>query len=418
MVEEMAKRAKEAARMLAQASTQGKNQTLLRLAELLWQEREAILAANRQDLEAAESAGLSPAMIDRLTLNEARLASMIEDVRKIVSLEDPVGEIFDAKKLPNGLQVRKQRVPLGVLAVIYESRPNVTMDAAILAIKTGNAVILRGGSEALNSNRALSSVVRRALEETGLPAEAVQFIDDANRELVNRLLKLHEYIDMVIPRGGAGLHKLCREISTIPVITGGIGICHLYVDDSADLEKAIKVVRNAKVQRPTVCNALDTVLVHRAIAGKFIPPLVQTLAADGVRFRADPQALEYLPAFSTPVVQPAGPDDFDTEWLSLVLGIKVVDGLDEAIEHIAEHSTAHSDGILTENYAHARRFVAEVDSAVVYVNASTRFTDGGQLGLGAEVAVSTQRLHARGPMGLRELTTFKWVVEGEYHTRA
>jgi glutamate-5-semialdehyde dehydrogenase len=304
-----------------------------------------------------------------------------------------------------------------VLGVIYEARPNVTVDVASLALKSGNAVILRGGSETLHSNRALVACLQRALAGGEVPADAVQFIDSPDRSLVLELLHLKDHVDMIIPRGGAGLHEFCRENSRIPVITGGIGICHLFVDDTADREAALKIIHNAKTQRPSVCNALDTVLVHRDIAREFLPQVVDRLAPAGVTFRAEPQALAFLQP-PDPSVSPAGPEDFDTEWLSLVLGLKVVDGLDEAIEHIALHSTAHSDGILTGTEANAERFVAEVDSAAVYVNASTRFTDGTELGLGAEVAVSTQRLHARGPMALRELTTYKWVVRGQGHVRA
>jgi glutamate-5-semialdehyde dehydrogenase len=314
--------------------------------------------------------------------------------------------------------VWRQRVPLGVLGVIYESRPNVTIDVAALAVRTGNVAILRGGSETIRSNRALVAAVHAALAEAGLPETAVQFIGDPDRRHVTGLLRLHEYVDLIIPRGGNALHQFCRENSAIPVITGGIGICHLYVDLSADLKAALPVIRNAKVQRPSVCNALDTLLVHPAVAAEFLPQVVAALAEDGVTFRAEPRALAALGAQGLPeVVSPAGPQDFDTEWLSLVLGLKVVDGLDEAIGHIEAHSTGHSDGILTETAEHAARFVSEVDSAAVYVNASTRFTDGAQLGLGAEVAVSTQRLHARGPMGLPELTTYKWVVQGDYTAR-
>jgi glutamate-5-semialdehyde dehydrogenase len=306
--------------------------------------------------------------------------------------------------------------------VIYEARPNVTLDVAGLALKTGNAVILRGGSETLRTNRELVGVIRRVLQDCDLPEDAVQFIDDPDRARVMELLQMYEYVDMLIPRGGASLHQFCRENSRIPVITGGIGICHLFVDESADLGAALKVLYNAKTQRPTVCNALDTALVHRSVAAKFLPQLVADLEPAGVTFRADESAVPFLlrddlerglPAS----LSPARPGDFDTEWLSLVLGLKVVDGIDEAIEHITIHSTQHSDGILTRDEANARRFIAEVDSAAVYVNASTRFTDGSQLGLGAEVAISTQRLHARGPMALRELTTYKWVVQGDYTIR-
>ncbi len=416
-IQEMGKRARHAARELALASTGQKNACLERLAGCLWQGREQVLAANHLDVAAGKQVGLSAALIDRLTLTEERLSGIIADLQGIAKLPDPVGEIFDVKTLSNGLKVRKQRVPIGVLAIIYESRPNVTIDAAGLAIKTGNAVILRGGSETIASNRTLVGLLRQGLTDCGLPIDAVQFIDDTDRERVNELLRLNEYVDVVIPRGGAGLHKLCREISNIPVITGGIGICHLYIDETADLDAALPVIRNAKIQRPTVCNALDTLLVNRQIARQYLPRLVEDLAKEGVTFRADPGSMQALAGLHHPAVLPAGPEDFDTEWLSLVLGLKVVDHLDEAITHIAEHSTGHSDGILTRSTEHARRFTATVDSAVVYVNASTRFTDGAQLGLGAEVAISTQRLHARGPMGLPELTSYKWVIEGNYHTR-
>ncbi|HND50115.1 MAG TPA: glutamate-5-semialdehyde dehydrogenase, partial [Anaerolineales bacterium] len=311
--------------------------------------------------------------------------------------------------------IRKQRVPLGVLGVIYEARPNVTVDVAGIAIKSGNAAILRGGSETLNTNRALISTLQKALASSDVPADVIQFIDSPDRALVLELLHLRDYVDMIIPRGGAGLHEFCRENSHIPVITGGIGICHLFVDDTADQDAALKIIHNAKTQRPSVCNALDTILVHQEVAKGFLPRVVEHLAPAGVTFRAEPKAAALL---QHETVFPAGEKDFDTEWLSLVLGIKVVSGLDEAIDHIAAHSTAHSDGILTRTDEHAQRFIAEVDSAAVYVNASTRFTDGTELGLGTEVAVSTQRLHARGPMALRELTTYKWVIVGNGHVRA
>ncbi len=414
---EIGSHAKKAARSLARAAAEQKTQLLNSLADRLLASAETILAANARDVQLARQAGLAPASIDRLMLNPPRLESIVADLRSVAQMPDPVGEIIEQRTLPNGLRVRRQRVPLGVLGVIYEARPNVTIDVAGLALKTGNAAILRGGSETLHSNRALVAAVQAALLEHGFPAQAIQFIDDPDRALVHALLQLHEYVDIIIPRGGAKLHAFCREHSRIPVITGGIGICHLFVDASADLEAALPVIRNAKVQRPTVCNALDTALVHRDVAAQFLPRLVEYLEADGVTFRADASALPYFPDGLPASVTPAGEGDFDTEWLSLVLGLKVVGGLDEAIAHIETHSTAHSDGILTEDEENARRFVEQVDSAAVYVNASTRFTDGAQLGLGAEVAVSTQRLHARGPMGLRELTTYKWVIEGEYHTR-
>ena len=416
-IELLCQQAKKAARTLARVTTDEKNAALQQMADQIWAEREEILSANAEDIKTAQAAGLSPAMLDRLMLNKARLSAILTDLRGVASLPDPVGEVFEPQTLPNGLKLHKQRVPMGVLAVIYEARPNVTVDVAGLAIKSGNCAILRGGSETICSNRALAGAIQRGLSRTVIPAEAIQLVSDPERKLVFDLLQMDRYVDMVIPRGGAGLHEFCRQNSRIPVITGGIGICHLFVDESADLPRAIEVIRNAKIQRPSVCNALDTALVHHAVAAEFLPKLVERLRADGVTFRADEAAQVILGSRFDPVVLPAGPQDFDTEWLALILGLKVVDHLDEAVEQIAAHSTGHSDGILTQDQANASRFVAAVDSAAVYVNASTRFTDGSQFGLGAEIAISTQRLHARGPMGLRELTTYKWVVEGDYHTR-
>lgn len=409
--------AREAARKLARATTDQKNATLYAIADALDAHSEQLLAANAQDVDEGRAHGLNAAMLDRLSL-KGRLDGIAQDVRQVAKLPDPVGETIEANVLPNGLHISKRRTPLGVLGVIYEARPNVTVDVAVLALKTSNAVILRGGSETLRSNIALVDVIRATLVSCNLPADAIQLITDPDRRYVNELLKLHQYVDMIIPRGGASLHQLCRENSTIPVITGGIGICHLYVDPTADLDAAIEVIHNAKTQRPTVCNALDTLLVNEQIAPTFIPRVIERLGADGVTFRLDPLAWA---ALEQPSVDQrltlAGPDDWDTEWLSLILGIRVVSGLEAAIEHIQQHSTGHSDGILTHNDADAERFVNEIDSAAVYVNASTRFTDGGQFGLGAEVAISTQKLHARGPMGLRELTTYKWVIHGQNHIR-
>jgi glutamate-5-semialdehyde dehydrogenase len=416
MMEEIGKRARAASRQLARVITEQKDAVLLDLSARLLSGGEMILQANNQDVSAGKQNSLPPALLERLTLTPARIAGIAADLCRVAELTDPVGEVFERESLPNGLKVHKQRVPIGVLGVIYEARPNVTIDVAGLALKSGNAVILRGGSETLNTNRVLVALIRSALAEGDLPIDAVQFIDDPDRGRVSELLHLYEYVDLIVPRGGAGLHQFCRENSRIPVITGGIGICHIYVDESADLEAARQVIHNAKVQRPTVCNALDTVLVHSAVAAKFLPQLVSELADEGVTFKASPSAITFL-RLQDGHVSEAGEGDFDTEWLSLVLGLVVVEGLDEAIAHIVEHSTGHSDGILTSNPQAAARFVAEVDSAAVYVNASTRFTDGGQLGLGAEVAISTQRLHARGPMALRELTTYKWVIQGDNHIR-
>jgi glutamate-5-semialdehyde dehydrogenase len=418
MLVKMGKRARKAARVLGRTETALKNALLESLADAISSHSDMILAANAQDVDDGEKTGLTPALIDRLALNPARIEGIANELRNTASLPDPIGETIEEITMPNGLKVRKQRVHLGVLGVIYESRPNVTVDVAGLALKSGNAAILRGGSETLRSNQALVRVIRDVLKEYNLPADAVQFISDPDRTRVMELLQLHEYVDILIPRGGPKLHQFCRENSRIPVITGGIGICHLFVDESADLDAALDVIHNAKTQRPSVCNALDTALIHQNIAGDFLPRLVAFMQKDDVTFRAGETALGYLADGGLPTsVTPAGPDDFDTEWLSLVLGLKVVPSLDEAIAHIEEHSTAHSDGILTRTEAHAGRFVDEVDSAAVYVNASTRFTDGAQLGLGAEVAVSTQRLHARGPMALRELTTYKWIIIGDNHVR-
>ncbi len=410
----MGRQARAAGRILASQSTAAKNAALLAIADAIDANQTAILEANAADVAAGQAVGLSPAMIDRLTL-AGRLEGIAADVRRVAALPDPVGIEFDVRTLPNGLQVKKRRVPIGVLGVIYESRPNVTVDVAALALKTGNAVILRGGSETLRSNAVLVDVIRGALAAVGLPVDAVQFIRDPDRRYVTELLRLSDYVDMIIPRGGNRLHQLCREQSTIPVITGGIGICHLYVDETADLPAAIQVIHNAKVQRPTVCNALDTLLVQRSIADRFLPLVVDRLAQDGVQFRVDAEAAALLAGREG--VSAAGPEDWDTEWLALILGIRIVPDLDTAIAHIQAHSTGHSDGILTTDPAAMERFLNEIDSAAVYVNASTRFTDGGQLGLGAEIAISTQKLHARGPMGLEELTTYKWIIIGENHIR-
>lgn len=414
----MGQAAKKAARKLATLNTQQKNQALLAVAEELESQLEMVLAQNGQDIADARAKGLSEALVDRLLLTRARVNRLATDTRHIIDLPDPVGAELESRVLPNGLRLSKRRIPIGVLGVIYEARPNVTIDVATLALKTGNAAILRGGSETLRSNLALVNVIQAALERVGLPQSAIQYVDNPDRALVSQLLRLDKYVDMIIPRGGNSLHQLCKEQSTIPVITGGIGICHIYVDESADLDRAVDIVENAKVQRPSVCNALDTVLVHASVAPDFLPQMAARLALSDVELRAEGVALDILQSDGhNATVVPAGPADFDQEWLALILGVKVVGGLDEAIEHIQEHSTEHSDSILTNNWAHAMRFIDEINSAAVYVNASTRFTDGGEFGLGAEVAVSTQKLHARGPMGLEELTTYKWVGIGEGHIR-
>ena len=417
ILETLGQRAKTASYQLANRSSADKNRALVAIAEALEAGVDRILEANGRDLAAADDAGVSPALRDRLLLNPGRVQALADDLRAVARLPDPVGEEYEGRQLDNGLRLCRRRVPIGVLGVIYEARPNVTIDIAGLALKTGNAVILRGGKETLASNSMLVNLIRDALSASGFPADAVQFIDSPERALVAELLRLDKYIDMIVPRGGAGLHQLCREQSTIPVITGGMGICHLYVEPSADFAKAVAVVVNAKVQRPSACNALDTLLVH-AEATAFIPQVVTALAAKGVEMHLCPvarAALEAVPDDARIVELAAA--DLDQEWLGLILNIAVVPGLDEAIAHIRAHSCDHSDGILTGDVASAERFLNEVNSCAVYVNASTRFTDGGQFGLGAEVAVSTQKLHARGPMGLTELTTYKWVARGDYAIR-
>ncbi|GAB4318127.1 MAG: glutamate-5-semialdehyde dehydrogenase [Phototrophicales bacterium] len=411
---EMGQRAKEASFQLSKLSTEQKNTVLLAIADALEANAEEILEANRLDLADGRANGLSDALLDRLDLQN-RLKGIAADVRNVATLPDPVGQILDERVLENGLKVSRRRTPIGVLGVIYEARPNVTVDVATLAFKTGNAVILRGGKETLRSNMALVNILRDTMIAHGVPQDVIQYINSTDRRYVGELLKLHDYVDMIIPRGGNSLHNFCREHSTIPVITGGIGICHLFVDASADQEAALKIIHNAKTQRPSVCNALDTLLVHESIAVEFLPRVVAHLGKDGVTFRAEKQAYDLVQQDEK--VSLAQEGDFDTEWLSLILGLKVVSSLDEAIQHIRQHSTFHSDGILTQDMDNANRFLAEVDSAAVYVNASTRFTDGSALGLGAEVAISTQKLHARGPMGLEELTTYKWIIVGNGHVR-
>jgi glutamate-5-semialdehyde dehydrogenase len=358
---------------------------------------------------------LSEALLDRLLLTETRLENIANDVRAVAHLPDPVGEEFESRRLPNNLQLSKRRIPIGVIGVIYESRPNVTIDISALCLKSGNAAILRGGKESLHSNQALARAVQLGCETAGLPAASVELIESTDRALVKEMLRANGLIDMIIPRGGAALHQFAIENATVPVITGGMGICHIYVDEAADLEKITPITVNAKVQRPSVCNALDTVLVHQAIASQVLPKLADALAEHKVEIRCEPRALSLLE--DHPAVKPASPEDFDTEFMSLIAAIKVVDNLDEAIDHIYAHSLGHTDAIITENYHSAMRFVNEVNSSAVLVNASTRFNDGGQFGLGAEVAISTQPLHARGPMGLKELTTYKWVVFGEGQVR-
>lgn len=418
-VRQMALDARVAGRALGLIPAQLRSDALLEIARRLEGVGDTLLEANRADLEAAASLGLPPSLLDRSTLNPSRLAAMVAGCRSVAALRDPVGEVFDGATLPNGLRIAKRRVPLGVIAVIFESRPNVTVEISSLGIKTGNSIILRGGKESLETNKVLVDLVRGACRDTGLPENAVQLVTSTDHALVPELLHMDDMIDLVIPRGRQQLQNLVKEHARMPVVYGGIGVCHLFVDSSADLAKSIPLIVNAKIQAPSVCNALDTVLVHEDVVGAFVPDMVRALHAQGVKVLCDAASLKAArqAGIDGDLLAPASEGDFGHEFLSLALSVKVVDSLDEAISHIARYGTSHSDGILTETYTNATRFLDAVDSSVVYVNASTRFTDGGQLGLGAEVAISTQRMHARGPMGLQELTTYKWIVQGDYHVR-
>lgn len=391
---------------------------MLRIAELLETEQEPILAANATDVAAGQESGVDAYFLERLTLSPERLLGIASDARNVASLPDPVGEIIDGKTLPNGMHIVRRRVPLGVIASIYESRPNVTVDIAALALKSGNASILRGGKEAQHSNRALGELVTRALEETGVPADAVQVVSDPDRAHVDELLKMDDLIDMVVPRGGEALIEHVRQHATMPVVAHGAAVVHIYVDAAADVATAVDVVDNAKTRRYSICNAVDTVLVHAAIAPRFLEHLAERWAGR-VTIAAGPRALVLLaPKRDTGlVVEPATPDDWDREQLALRAVVQLVDTIDEALEHIDRHSSHHSEAILTEDYGAGTRFLDEVDSAAVYWNASTQFTDGAQFGLGAEVGISTQKTHARGPMGLRELTSYKWVITGNGQVR-
>ncbi len=419
-LEQIGRRARAASRRLASLDRATKDAALHAIADELLARQEAILAANAADVAAARAAGTGDALIDRMLLTAERLAAIAADARSVAGLPDPVGEVFDAAELPNGLRLHRRRTPLGVVGVIYEARPNVTVDIATICLKTGNGAILRGGSDIARSVAAITAAIQAALARAGLPADAVQSITDPDRELVGRLLRLDRYVDMIIPRGGAGLHRFCVENATIPVITGGIGVVHMFVEATADLARAVPVIRNAKVQRPSVCNALDTLLVQREVAPALLPAVAAELDAAGVELRCDEESLAILadqPGAARWRLRAAAEDDFGTEFMALVLSVKVVAGLDEAIDFIADYSSGHTEAILTEDPAAAERFTREVDASAVFVNASTRFNDGGQLGLGAEVAVSTQKLHWRGPMGLVALTTFKWVGAGDYTAR-
>ncbi len=416
-LETKARAAKAASRRLAYLSTEVKNRALGNISDDLLAKKDEILAANQVDYKEAEASGMSAAMLDRLMLSSSRLEAIAQDVLAVAALPDPVGEVFDMRTLPNGLLIGRKRVPLGVIGAIYESRPNVTVDISVLCLKSGNAIILRGGREAIHSNSALARVIQEAITRAGVPDGVVQFVENTDRVLVNQMLKLGDIIDLLIPRGGAELIKFVSENATMPVLSGGVGVCHTYVDKSADMNKAVAIAFNAKVQRPTVCNALDTLLVHADIAQRCLPLVAAEWAKAGVEMHCDERALAILKPNSSLKLVPATDEDWGKEFLSLVAAVRVVDSLDEALEHIERYGSGHSEAIITEEYQAAMRFLDEVDAACVYVNASTRFTDGGQFGLGAEVGISTQKFHARGPLGVKELTTYKWIIFGSGQVR-
>ncbi len=411
-VVDIARQAREAWRVLAQTSTARKNDALRAMAQHLRAKRAAILEANGRDVQAARGALLSAAMIDRLTLSEQRLQEMVDSVEAVIALPDPVGEVLRSWRRPNGLEIRKVRVPLGVVGIIYESRPNVTSECASLCLKSGNAVILRGGSEAQGSNQAIAQALQTALREAGLPAAAISMLPTADRAAVDALLQLDQYVDVIIPRGGETLIRKITETSRIPVIKHAKGVCHVYVDQAADLSMAEAIAVNAKCQRPGTCNAMETLLVHQEVAAIFLPNVLKALRQARVEVRGDAATRAIAPE-----VKPATEEDWGTEYLDLILAIRVVPSLDAAVAHIARYGSSHSDAIVTADTQAAERFVQAVDSAAVYVNASTRFTDGFQFGLGAEIGISTDRLHARGPMGLEELTTYKYIVHGQGQLR-
>lgn len=412
MLTEMGKQAKEAAVVLSVLPTPRKNKALCHAADALLAAKDEILAANKADVEAAVEAGIKGAFIDRLTLTEKRLEEMADGLRQVASLDDPVGKVLSMKTLDNGLIIGQKRVPMGVIGIIFEARPNVTADAFGLCLKAGSAVILRGGKEAIGTNKKVVSVFQKALEEEGLPGACVQIVQDTNRETANEMMRLNGYLDLLIPRGGAGLIQNVVQNSTVPVIQTGVGNCHVYVDESADLEKAVRIVINAKTQRPGVCNACESLLVHESLKDTFLPMIGKALQEKQVEIRGDEDTCARVPGAVA-----ATEEDWAIEYEDYIISTRVVKDLDEAINHIRRYSTGHSEAIVTENYTNAQRFLNEVDAAAVYVNASTRFTDGGQFGFGAEIGISTQKLHARGPMGLTELTTTKYIIYGDGQIR-
>ena len=404
--------AKKASRSLMSTGTAQKNAALLLMAAAIEENAQAIMAQNAVDIKNAEENGMNPSLIDRLKLDESRITSIAGAIRQIVSLDDPVGKVLGGETRPNGLKIEKVSVPLGVIAVIYEARPNVTADAAALCLKAGNAVILRGGKEAFHSNKAIAETMRTAAEKAGLDKNCIQLVEDTSRESAKALMTMNDYVDVLIPRGGAGLIKACVNNSTVPVIETGTGNCHIYVDEYADLDKAVKIIYNAKVSRPSVCNACESLVIDEKVAKDVLPMIKKELDKAGVLIHADEEAAKIIPD-----IVKASEEDFAKEYLGLEISVKIVSGIDEAIEHIAKYSTGHSESIITENYGNALKFTSRIDSAAVYVNASTRFTDGGEFGFGAEIGISTQKLHARGPLGLKELTTSKYIIYGNGQTR-
>jgi len=409
---EMAKMAKESSVLLSTLPTPVKNKVLYKSAEALLEGMDKILQANQKDVEAAKAAGIKGAFIDRLTLTNDRIVSMADGLKQVASFNDPVGEVIFMKTLDNGLIIGQKRVPMGVIGIIFEARPNVTADAFGLCLKSGNAVILRGGKEAITSNKMIVELFQQTLEKEGLPKECVQIVKDTNRETANEMMRLNGYLDVLIPRGGAGLIQNVVQNSTVPVIQTGIGNCHVYVDESADLQKAARIVINAKTQRPGVCNACESLLVHKNIAKEFMPEIGKALQAKNVEIRGDKATMDLVDGAIAATEQ-----DWATEYEDYIISAKIVENIDEAIAHIRKYTTGHSEAIVTENYTNAQRFLNEIDAAAVYVNASTRFTDGGQFGFGAEIGISTQKLHARGPMGLKELTTTKYIIYGDGQVR-
>lgn len=412
LVEAKARTAKEAARALALCSTKTKNEALSQMARGLEEKAAMILEANRADLERARNRGYPRAFLDRLTLSESRIEEMAAGLRQVAALPDPVGKTVEVWRRPNGLEIARVRVPLGVVGFIYESRPNVTADAAGLCLKAGNALILRGGSEALESNSMIATVLAKSLEKVGVPPEAIQFIETPDRDAVLALLRLDRYVDLIIPRGGEEFVRLVSERSTVPILKHDKGLCHVFVDEDADLAMAAEIAFNAKVHRPSVCNAMETLLVHRAVAARFLPALALRLLEAGVEIRGCPATRAFIPA-----ARPATEADWDTEYLDLILSVKVVDSFEDAVAHIRRHGSGLAEAIVTSDYRCARRFTQEVDAACVLVNASTRLVDGGQFGMGAEMGISTSKLHARGPVGVEELTTTKFVVLGDGQVR-